>query len=74
MKLPGLDLVDVTARLQAACRDAGGQKAWAERHGLSPQYVSDVLNARREPGDGILSALGLCRVVRYVEKRISAAC
>lgn len=67
-----LDGLSVCARLRDACRDAGGQAAWAERHGLSPSYVSDVLNARRDPGDSILRALGLRRVVKYViERRVN---
>jgi len=36
---------------------------------VSPQYVCDVLNARRDPGDAILAALGLRKIVRYVEAR-----
>lgn len=63
-----LRLVDVYARLRRAIRDAGNASAWAMRHRISPQYVSDVLHARREPGDLILSALGLVRVVTYAEK------
>ena len=66
-----LTTLDVSGRLRAACRLAGGQKAWAEAHGISPQYVCDVLNARRDPGESILAALGLRKVVRYVEVRIS---
>lgn len=61
-----LDLVGVCTRLQAACDAAGGQQAWARRHDISPSYVSDVLHARRAPGDSILQALGLARVVKYV--------
>lgn len=38
---------------------AGDQRAWARKHGISPQYVSDVLNGRRLPGDKITRALGL---------------
>jgi len=51
--------------LRSACAAAGGQQAWAKRHGISPQYVSDVLNARRDPGASILRALGWKRVVTY---------
>ena len=68
---PKLTLLDVFARIGAACRDAGGQKAWAMKHGIRPQYVSDVLNARREPGVSILNALGLRKHVRYAEARIT---
>jgi hypothetical protein len=65
-----LDDLDVFARLRAACQAAGGQKAWAEAHGMPAQYVCDVLACRRPIGPAILKALGL--VVRYVEKGIGA--
>lgn len=42
-----------------------GQKAWAERAGVSPAYVNDVLHLRREPGKSICDALGLERIVKY---------
>ena len=58
-------LSEIYAELRIACRAAGSQQAWAEAHGISPQYVSDVLNARRDPGDKILAALGYVRVVTY---------
>ncbi len=67
MRLPGMTTLDVCARLRRACRDAGGQKAWAQKNGVSPAYVSDVMNSRCEPGDAILKALNLRRVIRYVE-------
>lgn len=65
-----LDRMDVHREMQKACAAAGGQKLWADRHMLSAQYVSDVLNARREPGPGVLRALGLKKVTRYVKARI----
>ena len=64
-----MDSLAVCTRLREACAAAGGQAAWADRHSLSPAYVSDVLNARRDPGESILRALGLRRVVRYVTQR-----
>jgi len=69
MKIAGLDALDVCARLRRECDEAGSQKAWAEANGVSGAYVNDVLQARREPGDSILRALGLKKVVRYVEVR-----
>ena len=36
--------------------------------GVSQQYVNDVLKGRREPGESILKALGLERVVSYRRK------
>ena len=41
----------------------------AKRLGISPQYLSDVLNERRQPGKKILDGLGLRRVVTYQRKR-----
>lgn len=51
--------------LRKECAKAGGQAAWAKAHGISPSYVSDAMQSRREPGDKILDALGLVRVVTY---------
>ncbi|MEE7462217.1 hypothetical protein MFUR16E_13440 [Methylobacterium fujisawaense] len=52
---------EVLDRLRAACAGAGGVAAWARRHGLSHQYVGDVLHGRRGLGDGVLRPLGLQR-------------
>ena len=60
-----MDLTQVLALLKRRCASAGGQAAWAKAHDLSPAYVSDVLNGRREPGAGILRALGVERVISY---------
>lgn len=68
-----LDSVEVCRRLSAACKAAGSQKAFAEKHNVSAAYVCDVLNARREPGQSILDALGLVRVVRYRLKNTKKA-
>ncbi len=56
---------EVLRLLRAACKEWGAQKNWAEGHDISPQYVNDVLNGRREPGRLILSALGVERIVTY---------
>ena len=60
-----MTLSDVLALLAGECEKAGSKAAWAKLHGLSASYVGDVLKARREPGGGILNALGLERVVSY---------
>lgn len=64
-----LDLIDVIGRLKKACREAGTQKAWADRHNLSVGYVNDVITSRIAPGEAILNALGLAKVTKYVEMR-----
>jgi len=57
------------SRLKKLCDEAGGQKAWATANGVSQQYVNDVLAGRREPGDAILNAMGIERVVTYRTKK-----
>lgn len=59
---------DVIERLQAAIHVAGSQKAFAQQHSISTQYISDVLHGRREPGQKILDALGVERIVSYQVK------
>ena len=56
---------EVRELLLSACEEAGTQQAWAKAHRISPQYVTDVLKERREPGGKMLAALGLRRVVAY---------
>lgn len=64
-----MDALDVLRELRNACAAAGSQQAWAQRHGLSAAYVSDVLHARREPGESILRPLGFARRITYVKVR-----
>jgi hypothetical protein len=68
---PLFDALDVFAALRLACREAGGQKAWAEAHGVTPQHLNDVLAGRREVTPRILAALGFRQVVRYARTSIS---
>lgn len=37
----------------------------ARELGVSPQYLHDVLNGRRQPGKTILASLGIQKVVTY---------
>ena len=62
-----LIVADVRCRLAQACEDESSQYQWATKHKLSPAYVSDVLRGKRDPGDGILKALKLKKIIRYVE-------
>ena len=59
---------DVRRILSEACRKAGSQVAWAQAHGVSAPYVNDVLRGNREPGNKILDALELDKVVTYRKK------
>lgn len=44
------------------------QQAAAKQMGVAPSYLSDVARGRREPGEKILAALGLKRVIQYEER------
>jgi transcriptional regulator with XRE-family HTH domain len=48
-------------------KQQGGQTAqqFASRIGVSPQYLSDVYNGRRPPGESITSALKVEKAVVY---------
>ncbi len=59
--------VQAMKRLRDAVAAAGGQKAWAEKHGVSPQFVCDVLKGRRGLTDTICQAIGLIRDTVYRE-------
>lgn len=58
---------DVLRCLAAAVDLAGGQSAWAARHGLTQSYVAKVLLGRREISPRVLSALGLRELPRAYE-------
>jgi transcriptional regulator with XRE-family HTH domain len=65
-------------RLRAYLRNAIDGEGWtqaafAEKFGFSAQYLGDVLNGRRDPGDKILNAIGYERVVTYRPKKTAAA-
>lgn len=55
----------VIALLLEETRRAGSQKEWCRAHGISEQYVSDVLKGRRDVGNKVLEALGYRKVVIY---------
>lgn len=61
-----LVLSDVYRLLDATCRKAGSQSAFAAQHGMTVQFVSAVLNARKAPSPRLLAALGLREVVRFM--------
>ena len=55
---------DVREMLRRECEKAGGQSAWAKSHGVSPQFVCDVLSGYRAPGEAIAKGLGLVETPR----------
>ena len=56
---------DVKKVLKKACEKAGGQRAWARQHDVSPAYVCETLAERREIGEKILKVLGYKSTVFY---------
>ena len=60
-----MNLEQVRELLRRQCAEAGGQRAWATRHGISDGYVSHCLHNRRLPGPEILRALGLVAVTTF---------
>ena len=60
-----MDEEGVRQILVRACAEAGSQRAWADANGISPQYVSDMLTARREPAGKMLVALRVEKIVTY---------
>lgn len=61
----GVGLMEIYAEMRSRIASLGSQQAFAANAGVSAAYVSDVLNARRDPGAAILKALGYRKVVVY---------
>ncbi len=60
-----LTLQDVIALLRKQADEAGSQKLLAAKLEVTPQYITDILRGRREPGEAILRPLGLRKIVSY---------
>lgn len=59
----------VRGMLALKTANLGQMAAFARQHQISRGYLGDVLTGRREPGQKILDALGLERVVTYRRKK-----
>lgn len=66
-----LTLDRMRKKLAKAVEAAGGQKAWADANGVSPQYVCDCLNGRKLIGEGIARPMGYRPVTVYVPDKES---
>ncbi|HWE99150.1 MAG TPA: hypothetical protein VG248_05085 [Caulobacteraceae bacterium] len=62
---------EVIERLKSAARPSAS--AWARDHGLSPSYVGEVLRREKPPGESVLAALGLERIVSYRRREDAGA-
>lgn len=56
--------------LAARIKKAGSRAAFAEEAGISRSLVTEVMQGTREPGEAILNALGLEKVVNYRRKKL----
>lgn len=61
---------DLLAELRDEIRLAGGPNSWAEQHGVSASYLSDVLNGRKKISVGLAWVLGYQRRFVFVRKTI----
>lgn len=60
---------DILRALSQRCELAGGQSAWAARHGISRSVLCETLAGRRGMSEAIANAAGFVRVTRYVPMR-----
>jgi len=60
-----MDLAQFIAYLRALVEQQGTMRQWADDHGVSWQYVSNVIHGHRPPGVKLLHAMGYHRVVIY---------
>lgn len=56
---------DVRTLLRNACDATGSIRAWSRRHAISHAYVHQVIHGQMAPGQKILSALHLQRIIFY---------
>lgn len=54
-----LRIEDVLAHLRKRCEQAGGQSAFAREHGVSRQYIWDVLAGKKPPHSKLCKVLGI---------------
>lgn len=60
-----LTIENVIDRLRREIEAAGSQRQFAQKIGVSAAYLNDVMNRKREPGDKILKAINLQKVIVY---------
>lgn len=67
MTVERLTAADVRAALKEEARYEGSKKALAKLIGVSPAFLGDIINGKREPSGKPVSYLGLKREVVYVQ-------
>lgn len=64
-----LSLDDVREELRLLADSMSTHKAFADKVGISPQYLHDILAGKRSPGKAVLRFLKLQSVTVYISKR-----
>ncbi|WP_424138196.1 hypothetical protein [Roseomonas chloroacetimidivorans] len=62
-----ITLPAIYLRLNTEVNGAGGEAAFARKHGLTRQEVHEAMKGNRHPSPGMLAAVGVKRAVIYVE-------
>src|SRR5215475_6050788 len=65
MKERLFNIDDVVRLLRREVQTCGSQEAFANKAGVSQQYIGDILRGQRVPGEKILKALGLEKIAYY---------
>lgn len=60
-----LTQADMRNILRHRCEEAGGQGKFAESIGISPQYLSDILNGKRAIGAMLAGKIGYERKIVF---------
>jgi predicted transcriptional regulator len=60
-----LTIESVLEMLRRKAGSAGSQRELADKIGISPQYLSDILAGKRQPGAAVERYLGLERRIVY---------
>ena len=62
-----MDETQLRVHLDNLADNAGSQRALAKELGISEAFLTDVLRYRRNPGEKLLKALGLRKIILYEE-------
>lgn len=58
--------VDELLRIMRRIQGEKSNTAFARDLGISKQYLTDIYNGRKEPGDSVSAAVGYRRAIAYV--------
>ena len=59
---------DILANIESLIEIYGSARALANHWGISVQYLCDIRKGRRQPGNAVLSPMGLTKHVTYTTR------